>query len=44
MDFGTVKHKLNMLEYNKNSQVIADAMLVFENCYTYNQSDSEVYK
>ncbi|XP_075223802.1 ATP-dependent chromatin assembly factor large subunit isoform X2 [Lycorma delicatula] len=44
MDFGTIKHKLNMLEYNKNSQVIADAMLVFNNCYTYNQSDSEVYK
>ncbi|XP_039282442.1 bromodomain adjacent to zinc finger domain protein 1A isoform X2 [Nilaparvata lugens] len=44
MDFGTIKHKLNMLEYSKNSQVIADALLVFDNCYTYNQPDSEVYK
>ncbi|RZF44988.1 hypothetical protein LSTR_LSTR001949 [Laodelphax striatellus] len=44
MDFGTIKHKLNMLEYSKNSQVIADALLVFDNCYTYNQPESEVFK
>ncbi|XP_014255496.1 bromodomain adjacent to zinc finger domain protein 1A isoform X2 [Cimex lectularius] len=44
MDFGTIKHKLNMLEYSKNSELIADAHLLFENCSTYNQEGSEVYR
>jgi hypothetical protein len=44
MDFGTVKHKLNMLEYRTNNEVLSDALLVFENCYTYNKEDTEIYK
>uniref|UniRef100_A0A1B6CTW9 Bromo domain-containing protein n=2 Tax=Clastoptera arizonana TaxID=38151 RepID=A0A1B6CTW9_9HEMI len=44
MDFGTVKHKLNMLEYRNNSEVIADARLVFDNCFIYNQADTEIYQ
>lgn len=44
MDFATIKHKLNMLEYTKNSELIADAELLFDNCYLYNQEGSEVYK
>ncbi|XP_052121345.1 bromodomain adjacent to zinc finger domain protein 1A isoform X2 [Frankliniella occidentalis] len=44
MDFGTIKHKLNLLEYRNTSEVLADALLVFENCDMYNQADSEVYK
>ncbi|CAH0385775.1 unnamed protein product [Bemisia tabaci] len=44
MDFGTIKHKLNMLEYRLNSELISDALLVFENCFLYNESSSEVYQ
>lgn len=44
MDFGTIKHKLNMLEYRNNSEVIADALLVFENCFSYNQSDTDIFQ
>jgi len=44
MDFGTVKHKLNMLEYSTNSEVLADALLIFENCYSYNKDDTEIYQ
>ena len=43
MDFGTIKHKLNMLDYRNTSEVLADSLLVFENCFMYNQTDSEVY-
>ncbi|XP_018577816.1 bromodomain adjacent to zinc finger domain protein 1A isoform X2 [Anoplophora glabripennis] len=44
MDFGTIKYKLNMGEYNEDSQLMQDAVLIFENCNTYNHSDAEVYK
>lgn len=44
MDFGTIKHKLNMLEYRTNGEVLSDALLVFENCYAYNKDDTEVYQ
>ncbi|KAJ8924480.1 hypothetical protein NQ315_007277 [Exocentrus adspersus] len=44
MDFGTIKYKLNMGEYNEDSQLMQDAVLVFENCNTYNHSDADVYK
>ncbi|KAG8262287.1 Bromodomain adjacent to zinc finger domain protein 1A [Homalodisca vitripennis] len=44
MDFGTIKHKLNMLDYRNNSEVLADALLVFENCYAYNKEDTEIYQ
>ncbi len=44
MDFATVKHKLNMLEYHTNSQVINDSMLVFSNCFLYNKESSDVYQ
>ncbi|KAF6198760.1 hypothetical protein GE061_006782, partial [Apolygus lucorum] len=44
MDFATIKHKLNMLEYKKNSELIADAQLLFDNCYLYNTEGSEVHK
>ncbi|KAJ8981349.1 hypothetical protein NQ317_002886 [Molorchus minor] len=44
MDFGTIKYKLNMGEYNEDSQLMQDAVLVFENCNTYNDTDADVYK
>ncbi|KAL1122831.1 hypothetical protein AAG570_003157, partial [Ranatra chinensis] len=44
MDFATIKHKLNMLEYSKNSELFADAELLFNNCYKYNEEGSEVYR
>lgn len=44
MDFGTIKHKLNVLDYRNTSEVLADALLVFENCDMYNQPDTDVYK
>jgi hypothetical protein len=44
MDFGTIKYKLNMMDYRNNSELIADALLIFENCQMYNQSDADEYK
>lgn len=44
MDFGTIKYKLNMGEYNFDAEFMADSVLVFENCNTYNNSDADVYK
>lgn len=44
MDFGTIKHKLNMLEYRNNSEVISDALLVFDNCYLYNETNTDIYQ
>jgi len=44
MDFGKMRYKLNMLEYRNNSEFIADALLVFENCQMYNQVDAQEYK
>lgn len=44
MDFGTIKYKLNMGKYQYDEELMADAMLVFENCNTYNDSDADVYK
>ncbi|BET01786.1 ATP-dependent chromatin assembly factor large subunit [Nesidiocoris tenuis] len=44
MDFATIKHKLNMLEYKKNAELIADTELLFSNCRLYNEEGSEVFK
>lgn len=44
MDLGTIKYKLNMGNYKKDEDLMADAVLVFENCNTYNDTDAMVYK
>ncbi|KAL3285826.1 hypothetical protein HHI36_000348 [Cryptolaemus montrouzieri] len=44
MDFGTIKNKLNMGKYNTDSQLMYDVALVFQNCNTYNEADSEIYR
>ncbi|XP_063922204.1 bromodomain adjacent to zinc finger domain protein 1A isoform X2 [Zophobas morio] len=44
MDFGTIKYKLNMGEYQEDAQFMSDALLVFQNCNTYNHKEDDVYK
>lgn len=44
MDFGTLKYKLNMGDYKQDSEFMTDAVLIFENCNTYNDTDADVYK
>lgn len=44
MDFGTIKYKLNMGAYMSDGDLMKHAVLVFENCNTYNDSDADVYK
>ncbi|XP_044728852.1 bromodomain adjacent to zinc finger domain protein 1A isoform X2 [Chrysoperla carnea] len=44
MDFGTIKYKLNMGKYQYDDELMHDAILVFENCNTYNDSEADVYK
>ncbi|KAF5304910.1 hypothetical protein FQR65_LT00794 [Abscondita terminalis] len=44
MDFGTIKYKLNMGKYKCDADLMEDAVLVFENCKTYNSTEDEVYQ
>jgi hypothetical protein len=44
MDLGTMKYKLNQMEYRNNSEFLADANLIFDNCEMYNQADADEYK
>ncbi|KAJ3638147.1 hypothetical protein MTP99_001553 [Tenebrio molitor] len=44
MDFGTIKYKLNMGEYQEDAHFMSDALLVFQNCNTYNHTEDDVYK
>ncbi|XP_076235164.1 ATP-dependent chromatin assembly factor large subunit isoform X2 [Calliopsis andreniformis] len=44
MDFGTIKYKLNNGEYETLEQFFGDCHLVFDNCQTYNEEHSSVYK
>lgn len=44
MDFSTIKQRLADGEYTTDDQFIADATLVFVNCYTYNQDTHPVAK
>merc|ERR1712130_1037173 len=43
MDLGTVRGKLNDMQYTSNQEVINDIRLVFSNCYSYNMEDAEEY-
>lgn len=42
MDLGTVKRKMDSLEYHSPDEFAADVRLVFTNCYKYNPPDHEV--
>ena len=44
MDFGTVKHRLNINYYHRLQEFIDDMQLVFENCIKFNGEDSQVGK
>merc|ERR1719187_2629 len=44
MDLGTIKSKLNNIQYSCNQEVLEDIRLVFLNCYSYNQEDTEEYQ
>merc|ERR1712187_208627 len=43
MDLGTIRSKLNDMQYTSNQEVINDIRLVFSNCYSYNMEDAEEY-
>jgi len=43
MDLGTVKSRLNDMQYTSNQEVVNDIRLVFSNCYSYNMEDTEEY-
>ena len=42
MDFGTIKNKLAMLQYETAEEFIDDIHLVFNNCLLYNGEGSAV--
>lgn len=44
MDLRTMMNKLKQRLYDTPEQVIADARLIFENCRTYNEEESEICK
>lgn len=44
MDIGTIKSKLQRLEYMTADDVVADFGLVFGNCRLYNPKGSDVVK
>ncbi len=44
MDFGTIKHRLNINYYHRLQEFIDDMSLVFENCINFNGEDSQVGK
>jgi len=43
MDLGTIRGKLNDMQYTSNQEVINDIKLVFSNCYSYNMENTEEY-
>lgn len=44
MDFSTIEKKLKAEEYATLEQFENDVLLVFRNCFTFNQLDGEIYK
>ncbi|CAG5004394.1 unnamed protein product [Parnassius apollo] len=42
MDFSTIKEKFEAGEYTSDSELLADAALVFTNCFTYNKDTHPV--
>ncbi|KAJ8714265.1 hypothetical protein PYW08_007885 [Mythimna loreyi] len=44
MDFTTIRDKLEAGDYSTDEELIADAALVFLNCYTYNKDSHPVAK
>ncbi len=42
MDISTIKHKLDMGEYDNPKQFYDDNILMFENCYLYNGEENQI--
>lgn len=42
MDFGTMRARLLRGGYSSSAEFAADALLVFDNCQTFNEDDSAV--
>ena len=40
MDFGTIKHRLNINYYHRLQEFLDDMQLVFDNCIKFNGDDS----
>jgi len=43
MDLGTIRSKMNNIQYTCNQEVLDDIRLCFKNCYSYNEDDTEEY-
>ena len=44
MDFSSIKNKINNLKYQEYSTILDDIRLTFDNCRTYNEPSSDIYK
>jgi hypothetical protein len=44
MDLGTIKQKIETSKYKNTQEILADISLIWDNCKTYNRSDSGIYK
>lgn len=44
MDLQTMQEKLNNVKYSCDSELIADGLLVFQNCQQYNMEETVEYK
>lgn len=44
MDLSTIKKKLDMGEYNDADEFEVDVRLMFNNCYTFNRPEDDVYQ
>lgn len=44
MDFAKVKSRLNLGYYKSDYDIMNDIQLIFNNCDTYNNTDSEIYQ
>lgn len=44
MDFGTMKYKLNTVQYHTAEEFLKDLQLIFTNCFTYNKDAADEYK
>jgi bromodomain adjacent to zinc finger domain protein 1A len=44
MDFSKIKNNINNFKYNDYTQIVEDIRLVFQNCKSYNEPGSDIYK
>jgi len=44
MDLGTIRSKMNNIQYTCNQEVLDDIKLCFKNCFSYNEDDTDEYK